>query len=166
MRHTFWVSLLLTSGMLLSGALIAAPDANELLNVLRTSHFTPLTHVTDLPLPVLRACVNDPDDVAEPGGPFNPTDVILPGDTKRRTRLVWAAAATDGEHYVAEFEYGGMGYHRTILLVAFDNSRPTARVLGIADDENDAARISNIADLIKTAATSKEPFWRELGRYH
>src|SRR5690348_3624623 len=56
MRHTLWVSLLLTSGMLLSGALIAAPDGNELLNVLRSSHFTPLTHVADLPLPVLRAC--------------------------------------------------------------------------------------------------------------
>jgi hypothetical protein len=162
MRHALLASLLMVSGMLLPGWLIAAPDPDALLNVLRSSQFTPLKHFEDLPLPVLRACVNDVDDVAEPGAPFNSTDVILPGNTTPRTRLVWAASATDGEHYVAEFEYGGMGHHFTVLLVAFDGSSPTATVMGVADEP----RAANVDELIKAAETSKTPFWHELGRYH
>ena len=78
-----------------------------------------------------------------------------------RIGLTSIRAATDGEHYVAEFEYGGIGYHRTILMVSFDNSS-TAKVLGVTD----GGTASSVDELIKAASTSKTPFWRELARYH
>jgi hypothetical protein len=159
MRRALLVPLLVISGMLLPGWASAAPDSDALLNLLRSARFTPLTHVGELPLPVLRVCLNDPEQVAEPGGPFNPTDAGVPGHTEPHERLVWAA--TDGEHYVAEFEYGGIGYHRTILVVDNDPSG-TAKVLAVTDGE----KVSSVDELIEAAAASKTQFWRELGRYH
>jgi hypothetical protein len=160
MSRATLMPLLLVAGMLLPGWALAAPDPQALLDMLRTSPFSRLTHVAELPPAVLRACVNYPDAVADPGEPFNPTDVSLPGNTTPQTRLVWAA--TDSEHYVVDFEYGGLGYHQTVLIVDFDNSRGTAKVLAVADGE----KVSGIEELIKAAADSKTPFWRDLGRYH
>jgi hypothetical protein len=160
MRHALRMPLLLIAGMLLPGWLLAAPDSQAMLDLLRTAPFSKLSHIAELPPAVLRACVNDPQDVADPGEPFNPTDLRLPGYTEPGTRLVWAA--TDSEHYVLDFEYGGLGYHQTVLIVDFDNAKGTATVLAIADGK----KVSGIDELIKAAAESKMPFWRDLGRYH
>ena len=159
MRRVTLLSLFLFSAFS-AGTVIALPDSSALLDMLRGSHFTTLTHVGDLPPSVLRACVDDPEDVADPGGPFNPTDAGEVGHPKPRTRLAWAA--TDGEHYVAEFEYGGIGYHRTILLVSFDGSTGAAKVLAEAQD----VTANSVYELIKAASESKTPFWSEPGRYH
>jgi hypothetical protein len=159
MRRVALLPLLLLLAML-PGELIAMPDSTALLDMLRGARFRSLSHVTDLPPAVLRACVDDPKNVADPGGPFNSTDAGELDHPKPRTRLAWAA--TDGEHYVAEFEYGGIGYHRTVLVIAFDRAKDAAKVLAEAQDVN----ASSVDELIKAASASSTPFWSAPGRFH
>ena len=65
MRRALLVPLLVIAGMLLPGWVLAAPDSDALLDLLRGAQFTPLTHVGELPLPVLRVCLNHPEEVDE-----------------------------------------------------------------------------------------------------
>src|SRR5262249_11242757 len=55
-----------------------------------SSRFHEIHSTSDLPLPILALCAGDKNNLAEPGGKWNATDVIM-DSTLPSKRLLWAA---------------------------------------------------------------------------
>lgn len=115
MRHTF---LLCAIGMALSSCMAAgsqAPDTGALPASLRAhlqnERFQIVTSLRGLPLGVrdsLQGSFGSPTlDIAEPGAPFQATDVIVNPNLPTR-RLVAAGCSTD--HCIVYFERGGIAH--------------------------------------------------------
>jgi hypothetical protein len=83
-------------------------------------HFT-----SDLPLPVVTLCAGDKNNLAEPGGKWNATDVVM-DTTLPGKRLIWAAVG--GDYYVVHYERGGIAhtFHILVAKLAKNDTKPKA----------------------------------------
>lgn len=81
---------------------------------------------SDLPLPIVALCAGDKNNLAEPGGKWNATDVItdatLPGK-----RLIWAAVG--GDYYVVHYERGGIAHTFHILVAKLANGETKPKLV-------------------------------------
>jgi hypothetical protein len=88
-----------------------------------SSRFHEIHSTSDLPLPILALCAGDKNNLAEPGGKWNATDVIVDA-TLPSKRLLWAAKG--GEYYVVHYERGGIAhtFHILVAKLAKDEAKP------------------------------------------
>jgi hypothetical protein len=77
----------------------------------------------DLPPAVVTLCAGDKTNIADPGGKWNATDVVIDA-TLPSKRLIWAAVG--GEYYVVHYERGGIAhsYHILVAKLAKAQSKP------------------------------------------
>ena len=87
------------------------------------SHFRAANAVTNLPPAVFALCADADGRLAEPGQPWQATDVIY-SDKLPGKRLIWAA--TDGEYWVVHYERGGRGhsYHIAVVQLRHGDAKP------------------------------------------
>ena len=95
---------------------LSAEDRKALQN---TSAFHEVHSTTDLPSRVVALCAGDKANIAEPGGKWNATDVII-DTTLPGKRLIWAAIGND--YYVVHYERGGIAHTYHILVAKLTNS--------------------------------------------
>ncbi|MGI8821564.1 MAG: hypothetical protein ACR2ID_11960 [Chthoniobacterales bacterium] len=128
------VFLLLVSVLDASGKVtrLAAEDRQK---IEHPTTITMLRAMRDLPRSVINACATVSAErsfaLADPGGRFQVTDALAPGDENLpRRRLIWAA--TIPGYYVVHYESGGIAHTYHLLVVAFDKSEKATRVIWAA----------------------------------
>lgn len=89
---------------------LAAEDRKILEN---PSRFHEVNATSDLPPAIVALCAGDKNNLAEPGGKWNPTDVVIDA-TLPSKRLIWAAKGDD--YYVVHYERGGIAHTFHILI--------------------------------------------------
>jgi hypothetical protein len=101
---------------------LSAPDRKVLQN---SPAFHEIHSTSDLPLPVVTLCAGDKNNLAEPGGKWNATDVVM-DTTLPVKRLIWAAVG--GEYYVVHYERGGIAhtFHILVTKLAKNDTKPKA----------------------------------------
>jgi hypothetical protein len=77
------------------------------------SRFHEIHSTRDLPPPIVALCAGDKNNLAEPGGKWNPTDVVV-DTTLPSKRLIWAAVG--GDFYVVHYERSGIAHTFHILV--------------------------------------------------
>lgn len=99
---------------------LSAADRKVLQN---SPAFHEIHSTSDLPLPVVTLCAGDKNNLAEPGGKWNATDVVM-DTTLPGKRLIWAAVG-DG-YYVVHYERGGIAhtFHILIAKLAKNETKP------------------------------------------
>ena len=87
------------------------------------SRFHEIHSTRDLPPPIVALCAGDKDNLAEPGGKWNPTDVIV-DTTLPSKRLIWTAVG--GDFYVVHYERGGIAhtFHILVAKLAKSDAKP------------------------------------------
>ncbi len=115
---------------------------------------TLLRSMRDLPAAVVQACaaVSKEKDfnLAEPGGPFQVTDVLGLGEEKLpHRRLIWAAKIPG--YYLVHYESGGFAHSYHVVLVAFDPAKDTAQAAWGAA----AIPLADYADFLRALAAGK-----------
>jgi hypothetical protein len=105
-----------------SGSRLPAADRKALED---SSRFHEVHSTSDLPPAIVATCAGDKNNLAEPGGKWNPTDVVL-DPTRPSKRLIWAA--NGGDYYVVHYERGGIAhtFHILVARLAKDDSKPKA----------------------------------------
>jgi hypothetical protein len=105
-----------------SGSRLPAADRKALED---SSRFHELHSTKDLPPGIVAICADDKNNLAEPGGKWNPTDVVM-GPTLPSKRLIWAAKG--GDYYVVHYERGGIAhtFHILVAKLAKDDAKPKA----------------------------------------
>ena len=93
-----------------SGGGLPAEDRRALED---SSRFHEIHSTSDLPPPIVALCAGDKNNLAEPGGKWNPTDVVLDANLPNK-RLIWAAKG--GDYYVVHYERGGIAHTFHILV--------------------------------------------------
>ena len=90
-----------------------------------SSRFHEVHSTSDLPPAIVAICAGDKNNLAEPGGKWNPTDVVL-DPTLPSKRLIWAARG--GDYYVLHYERGGIAhtFHILVAKLAKDDAKPKA----------------------------------------
>jgi hypothetical protein len=103
-----------------SGGGLSAGDRKALED---SSRFHEIHSTSDLPPAIVALCAGDKNNLAEPGGKWNPTDVIMDA-TLPSKRLMWAAKDTD--YYVVHYEHGGIAhtFHILVVKLAKDDAKP------------------------------------------
>lgn len=99
---------------------LSAADRKVLQN---SPAFHEIHSTSDLPLPVVTLCAGDKNNLAEPGGKWNATDVVM-DTTLPGKRLIWAAVG-DG-YYVVHYERGGIAhtFHILVAKLAKNDTKP------------------------------------------
>jgi hypothetical protein len=98
---------------LLPGEITKLPNADRKA-VQQSSHFHELHGTKSLPPAVFALCVEKGGAMAEPGQPFQATDVIIQGQNLPGKRLIWAV--TDGDYYIVHYERGGIAHSFHVLI--------------------------------------------------
>src|SRR5262245_30987229 len=93
-----------------SGSGLPAADRKALED---SSRFHKVHSTRDLPPAIVVLCAGDKNNLAEPSGKWNPTDVVV-GPTLPSKRLIWAAKV--GDYYVVHYERGGIAHTFHILV--------------------------------------------------
>ena len=103
-----------------SGTTLQAADRKALEDA---SRFHEIHATTDLPPEIVALCAGDKNNLAEPGGKWNPTDVVI-DPTLPSKRLIWAAKG--GDYYVVHYERGGIAhtFHILVAKLAKDDAKP------------------------------------------
>lgn len=101
---------------------LSAADRKVLQN---SPAFHEIHSTSDLPLPVVTLCAGDKNNLAEPGGKWNATDVVM-DTTLPGKRLIWAAVG--GDYYVVHYERGGIAhtFHILVAKLAKNDTKPKA----------------------------------------
>jgi hypothetical protein len=88
------------------------------------ARFHEIASTKDLPDPIRKLCAEADGKMADPGGKWQVTDVIMEPSLPIR-RLIWAA--TDGNYYVVCYERGGIvhSFHLVIATLAKGATKPT-----------------------------------------
>lgn len=99
---------------------LSAADRKVLQN---SPAFHEIHSTSDLPLPVVTLCAGDKNNLAEPGGKWNATDVVM-DTTLPGKRLIWAAVGDD--YYVVHYERGGIAhtFHILVAKLAKNDTKP------------------------------------------
>lgn len=99
---------------------LSAADRKVLQN---SPAFHEIHSTSDLPLPVVTLCAGDKNNLAEPGGKWNATDVVM-DTTLPGKRLIWAAVG--GDYYVVHYERGGIAhtFHILVAKLAKNDTKP------------------------------------------
>ena len=93
-----------------SGGGLRAQDRKALQDA---SRFHEIHSTRDLPPPIVALCARRQNNLAEPGGKWNATDVVV-DTTLPSKRLIWAAVG--GDYYVVHYERGGIAHTFHILV--------------------------------------------------
>jgi hypothetical protein len=88
-----------------------------------SSRFHEIHSTSDLPPAIVAICGGDKNNLAEPGGKWNPTDVVMDA-TLPSKRLIWAAKG--GDYYVVHYERGGIAhtFHILVAKLVNDDAKP------------------------------------------
>jgi hypothetical protein len=99
---------------------LSAADRKVLQN---SPAFHEIHSTSDLPLPVVTLCAGDKNNLAEPGGKWNATDVVM-DTTLPGKRLIWAAVG--GDYCVVHYERGGIAhtFHILVAKLAKNDTKP------------------------------------------
>jgi hypothetical protein len=87
------------------------------------SRFHEIHSTHDLPPSIVALCAGDKNNLAEPGGKWNATDVIMDRSLPSK-RLIWAAV---GDHYyVVHYERGGIAhtFHISVAKLGKTEAKP------------------------------------------
>jgi hypothetical protein len=87
------------------------------------SRFHEIHSTHDLPPSIVALCAGDKNNLAEPGGKWNATDVIMDRSLPSK-RLIWAAV---GDHYyVVHYERGGIAhtFHISVARLGKTHAKP------------------------------------------
>jgi hypothetical protein len=108
--------------------------------LLETRNFREVHKKGDLPAAILNLCTDGGGAMAEPGQPFQVTDVIRDATLPGR-RLIWGAIG--GDYYVVHYEIGGYAHVFDYLVATMPKggTRPTVlwHESGIVQSKNFAA---------------------------
>jgi hypothetical protein len=113
--------------LLLGLSLWAPPGALSpgLGQALSEESFKTVATVAEFPEPVKKAlatALGQPElRMSDPGGPFNATDVVLPGPEPVFARLV--VAGVGPEHAIIHYEHGGITHDFFVLVLSIKKSR-------------------------------------------
>ncbi|HEX3421059.1 MAG TPA: hypothetical protein VHT01_07505 [Candidatus Udaeobacter sp.] len=88
-----------------------------------SSRFREVHSTSDLPPAIVAICAGDKNNLAEPGGKWNATDVVIDPSLPSK-RLIWAA--NGGDYYVVHYERGGIAhtFHILVTRLAKDDAKP------------------------------------------
>ena len=84
-----------------------------------SSRFHEIHSTSDLPPAIVALCAGDKSNLAEPGGKWNPTDVVLDATVPSK-RLIWAAKG--GDYFVVHYERGGIAHTFHIMVAKLGKS--------------------------------------------
>jgi hypothetical protein len=84
------------------------------------SRFHEINATTNLPPSILAICAGGKNGLAEPGAPWNGTDVIYKNLPFRR--LIWAVS--DGNYFVVHYEQGGFAPTAYVLIATLKEHDP------------------------------------------
>jgi hypothetical protein len=79
----------------------------------KAEHVERVDKVDKLPRSIFFLCADHAQRLAEPGGPWSPTCIILDKSLPEK-RLIWAAVV--GDFYVVHYEMGGRGHSYHVLV--------------------------------------------------
>jgi hypothetical protein len=98
-------------------------SANDRKVLQDSSRFHEVDSTGDLPPPIVALCAGEKDKLAEPGGKWNPTDVVMDPSLPSK-RLIWAAVG--GDYYVVHYERGGIAhtYHTLVANLGKHEAKP------------------------------------------
>src|SRR5215469_2944029 len=102
---------------------LAAEDRRELENAPR---FHEVHSTSDLPPAIVAICAGDKRKLAEPGGEWNATDVVM-DPTLPGKRLIWAAVG--GDYHVVHYERGGIVHTFHVLVAKLANGEAKPKVV-------------------------------------
>ena len=102
---------------------LAAEDHKALQH---SERFHAIHSTGDLPPSIVAVCAGDKNNLAEPGGKWNATDVIMDTSLPGK-RLIWAAAA-DG-YYVVHYERGGIAHTFHVLVAKLTKGEPKPKAV-------------------------------------
>jgi hypothetical protein len=99
-----------------SGGGLPAEDRRALED---SSRFHEIHFPSDLPPAIVALCAGDKNNLAEPGGKWNPTDVVIDPSLPSK-RLIWAVKG--GDYYVVHYERGGIAHTFQILVAKLEKN--------------------------------------------
>ncbi|MGE4544026.1 MAG: hypothetical protein AB7D06_07955 [Pedobacter sp.] len=102
-----------------------------------SSRFRP---ITKLPPSIVALCADGNGRLAQPGGKWEPTDVISDASLPWK-RLIWAAKTEN--YYVVHYERGGRGHSYHILVATMENGEAKAIWRAVGDP------FQNYAEFVK-----------------
>lgn len=91
-----------------------------------SSAFHEIYSASDLPPPIVALCAGDKNNLAEPGGKWNATDVIT-DPTLPAKRLIWAAIG--GDYYVVHYERGGIAHTYHVLVAKLVKGETKSKII-------------------------------------
>ena len=106
-----------------SGSRLPAADRKALED---SSRFHEVHSTSDLPPAIVAICAGDKNNLAEPGGKWNPTDVVI-DPTLPSKRLIWAAKG--GDYYVMHYERGGIAHTFHVLVAKLTKGEPKPKMV-------------------------------------
>ncbi len=148
------LTVVLAAGPL--AVITASSDEVQLFETLGWATVTSIQTIDTEVVAALRSRMGADPRISDPGGPFNPTDVVTGEPTRR---LLVAGRA--GTRWFVAYEHGGRGHH--IILVVFDKGatglNPTLLARGNAGKHDRTGWHVSLADLriaLKSGAMTQD----------
>jgi hypothetical protein len=119
----FWFCICLAGSTWIPCAIAGSTLAPaEVSSILEVGRFRDLHSAKEVPIDVLKKCFPN-GAPADPGKPWNPTDVVQDASLPF-SRVIWLA--TDGTHWLFAWEHGGIEFSTGFMMVSkMEGTLPT-----------------------------------------
>jgi hypothetical protein len=119
----FWLCVCLAGSTWIPCAMAGSTSApSEVSSILEAGGFRGMQSAKEVPADVLKKCFPN-GAPADPGKPWNPTDVVQDASLPF-SRVVWLA--TDGTHWLFAWEHGGIAFSTGFMMVSkMEGTLPT-----------------------------------------